>query len=174
MVPMSTGKSNHTTPATSPKPPCAGSPQSTRRCCSASPPSTCYRPSSRCRWPRKDAHQDPACSLLSFPLARSPCPRPLHPPYIAYRPVDGKRSALEGGKSRQFCSTSGEEMLRKSRALRNAGLRRRAPAHLAVPRHQLISRRSRNATGTDDRAALAAQPRPGAQEGGGGAAASSS
>ena len=58
-------------------------------------------------------------------------------------------------------------MLRKSRALRNAGLRRRAPAHPAVPRHQLISRRSRNATGTDDRAALAAQPRPGAQEGGG-------
>ena len=64
-------------------------------------------------------------------------------------------------------------MLRKSRALRNAGLRRRAPAHPAVPRHQLISRRSRNATGTDDRAALAAQPRPGAQEGGCGAAASS-
>ena len=71
MVPMSTGKSNHTTPATSPKPPCAGSPQSTRRCCSASPPSTCYRPSSRCRWPRKDAHQDPACSLHPRPYLRA-------------------------------------------------------------------------------------------------------
>ena len=68
---MSTGKSNHTTPATSPKPPCAGSPQSTRRCCSASPPSTCYRPSSRCRWPRKDAHQDPACSLHPRPYLRA-------------------------------------------------------------------------------------------------------
>ena len=109
---------------------------------------------------------------LSVSLAR---PAPAHSPpvHTAYRPVDGKRSAPEGGKSRQFCSTSGEEMLRKSRALRNAGLRRRAPAHLAVPRHQLISRRSRNATGTDDRAALAAQPRPGAQEGGCGAATSS-
>ena len=68
---MSTGKSNHTTPATSPKTPCAGSPQSTRRCCSASPPSTCYRPSSRCRWPRKDAHQDPACSLHPRPYLRA-------------------------------------------------------------------------------------------------------
>ena len=52
------------------------------------------------------------------------------------------------------------------RALRNAGLRRRAPARPAVPRHQPTSRRSPIATDTDDRAALAAQPRPGAQEGG--------
>ena len=53
------------------------------------------------------------------------------------------------------------EMLRISRPRRNAGLRRRAPARPAVPRHQPTSRRSPNATGTDDRAALAAQPRPG-------------
>ena len=60
----------------------------------------------------------------------------------------------------------GEEMLRKSRTRRNAGLRRRAPPRPAVPRCQPARRRSRNTTGTDDGAALAARPRPGGQEGG--------
>ena len=60
----------------------------------------------------------------------------------------------------------GEEMLRKSCTRRNAGLRRRAPPRPAVPRCQPARRRSRNTTGTDDGAALAARPRPGGQEGG--------
>ena len=52
-----------------------------------------------------------------------------------------------------------------------APISRPPPCHGTSP---MFSRRSRNAAGTDDRAALAAQPRPGAQEGGCGAAASSS
>ena len=94
-------------------------------------------------------------------------PAPAYfPVCFAYRPVDGKLAAVEGGESRQFFSMRGEEMLRKSRTRRNAGLRRRAPPRPAVPRCQPARRRSRNTTGTDDGAALAARPRPGGQEGG--------
>ena len=91
------------------------------------------------------------------------------PPAVPYRPAAALRRRSSTLRAAVWPQQAPPSPLRATsgRALRNAGLRRRAPAHLAVPRHQLISRRSRNATGTDDRAALAAQPRPGAQEGGG-------
>ena len=106
--------------------------------------------------------------------------RPASP--IAHRPlvnIASRRSfrrsmAARAARHALRAPRNHTEMLRISRPRRNAGLRRRAPARPAVPRHQPTSRRSPNATGTDDRAALAAQPRPGAQEGGCGAAASSS